>query len=188
VPGDYDGDGKADLAVYRPTGGIWYVLRSGDSSYQAVPFGLATDKPVPADYDGDGLFDLAVFRVGPTNTEWAILNSGDGQSSMRQFGSTGDIAVPGDYDGDGRDNLAVYRPSNGTWYTSTDPSTNYGAFRWGTAGDVPAAADYDGNGRADYAVYRGGVWYIWHSGVDTMRIESWGLPSDMVIPSVYTWQ
>ena len=48
VPADYDGDGQADVAVYRPATGIWYVLRSSTNStaYVAYQWGVSTDIPV----------------------------------------------------------------------------------------------------------------------------------------------
>ncbi len=91
VPGDYDGDGRTDFAVFRQvsTSGVWYIMRSSDNSVSGVQWGLATDKPVPGDYDGDGKTDIAVYRNGV----WYIVQSSNGQFSTNQFGASGDIPV-----------------------------------------------------------------------------------------------
>jgi hypothetical protein len=93
--------------------------------------------------------------------------------------------VPGDYDGDGRDNMAVFQPSTGFWFTSLDPSTNWGSIRWGTSGDIPAPGDYDGDGRIDVAVYRQGNWYVYNTSTSAPTIVSWGVAADRPVPAAY---
>src|SRR6185369_4725675 len=63
----------ADLAVWRPSEGDWYVLKAGQGIIQQL--GQDGDIPVAGDYDGDGKADLAVYR--PSSGVWFIERSSD---------------------------------------------------------------------------------------------------------------
>ncbi len=184
--GDYDGDGRADPAIFRDTTGLWAVR-----GITRVYFGSVDDSPVSGDYNGDGTTDIAIFR--PSAGLWAISGisriyygstddfpcpadyDGDGSADVATFqtengrwavrgitrvyfGESNDRPLPGDYTGDGTANIAIFRPSSGLW-ALRDISRVY----FGATDDWPLRIDYDGNGTSDIGIFRhgaGGLWAI----------------------------
>ena len=173
---DFDGDQRADIAVFRPSNGFWYIANSGNNTFNSVQFGLTGDKPVAADFDGDGKTDLAVYRAGV----WYCLNSSNNTFTGVGFGLSQDIPTPADFDGDGKADVAVFRPSNGTWYRLNSGNGLFFAMQFGLNGDIPVAADYDGDSKADINVFRpsNGVWYRLNSGNGAFFATQFGLTGD----------
>ena len=183
--GDFDGDGRADTTVFRPSTGVWHTMRSTTGTPTAFAWGNASDKPVVGDFDGDGQTDIAVFR--PSNGTWYIVPSTTGVPYGFAWGNGADVPVPGDYDGDGKTDIAVFRPSNGVWYVL--PSTTgvpYG-FAWGNSADLPVPGDYDGDGKTDIAVFRpwNGTWYVVPSTTGVPYGFAWGNWADVPVPGDY---
>ena len=179
-PLDFDGDGRRDIAHWRPPSwlgapGRFVVLLSGNgfNSGFMVVFGGLGDIPVLADYNGDGRTDVAVYQPGgglnrddPTSTaaywRWcptavpAESTSCTDPPAPVQFGRRGDTPQPGlEFDGQPGDELSIYRPASGTWHFrnisgSLSDSRAIGHVRGGV---VPMAGLYDCDAKTDLAVY-----------------------------------
>jgi hypothetical protein len=100
VPGDFDGDGKTDIALFGNksfefSDGYWKYIRSRDGTPVYFKWGLPTDGAVPGDYDGDGITDVAVYRINRfaecnVPSYFYIHRSSDNALQVTQWGSCHD--------------------------------------------------------------------------------------------------
>lgn len=183
TPFDYDGDDRADVSVFRPSTGSWYLINSGSGAFSGQQFGQNGDLIAPADFDGDGKTDIAVFRAASGGWYW--LNSSNNTFTGVGFGQTGDLPVAADYDADGKADVAVYRPSAGAWYRINSSTGLFAAFNFGIAEDRPAVGDFDGDGKADLSVYRpsAGAWYRLNSSNGQFVATGFGTSEDKATPA-----
>lgn len=181
---DYDGDGKSDVSVFRPSENRWYIFNSSNLTVSQAVFAIADDVPVPADYDGDLKTDIAIYR--PSSGAWWYIASSSGQPTFVQWGGhASDVPMPSDYDGDGKADFVVYRASENIWYRVSGVTGSASNVTFGAAGDLPLNGDFDGDRKSDVAVYRpsNASWWYRSSIGNTVTTVRWGSPSDIAAPA-----
>ena len=85
----------ADLAVWRPSTGVWWIRWSSDGVTRAFVWGSPGDLPVAGDYDSDGKFDPAIWR--PSDRTWYVLKSSDETAIYFAWGLASDYPIPNAY-------------------------------------------------------------------------------------------
>lgn len=206
VPGDYDGDGLTDLAIFDVFSGMWYVRGVG-----SIQWGRSGDVPVPGDYTGDGITEIAVYRptfgevfiwgsprvfVGASGLPLPADYNGDGVTEVGTwrngwfvvnfetrltFPSSACRPVwPGDFDGDGRADFGQFRCDVGVWQLSS-----VGDVAWGQPHDLTVALDRDGDGRDELGIYRpsNGSWYFYNTRTGAQEVVPFGTPGRLAVPA-----
>ena len=155
VAGDWNGDGVAQIGLFRRGGTPKFRLAWGPD-VRKVAFGGQTDTPLVGDWDGDGISDQGV-RVGASST--FVLRRGDGSTTSLSYGYASDRAIAGDWNGDGTSEIGFWRASEATFYLrGRDGSTR--TLPLGSTGSLPVTGDWDGDGRTDVGVFSSGTWTL----------------------------
>jgi hypothetical protein len=190
--GDFDGNGRPDIAAYTGDRDSLYFSRNtstpgnpskGFGEYYSTGW-KTVDHKMTVDWDGDGKDDiigrngddLYVWRSTSTNTNWSLMpytNLGSGNATVSQY-------LFGDFDGNGRPDIAAYSPDRDSLFfsrnTSTpgNPSKGFGEYYstgWKTV-DHKMVADWDGDGKDDIIGRNGDDLYVWRS---TSTSTGWSL-------------
>lgn len=151
VPGDWDGNGRVNVGVYRPSMGR-FILQSPAGKVRII-MGGASDRPVAGNWDGAGGWEVGLWS--PQRAEFR-LRAADGSISTVALGDGDDLPVAGDWDGDGVTDLGVFDQDTATYtLRKVDPDGTVwlATVVFGEPGDLPVVGDWDANGRTDLGAW-----------------------------------
>ncbi|MCC6678089.1 MAG: VCBS repeat-containing protein [Phycisphaerales bacterium] len=184
-PGDYNGDGKTDMARWRAGVGIEVLLSTGSAFTSGAawsPAGFGSLTWFPGDYNGDGKTDMARWRAG-VGIE-VLLSTGSSFLAAATWSGAGvgDLTwFPGDYNGDGMTDMARWRAGVGIEVLLSTRSAFLTAVTWSGAGVGDLTwfpGDYNGDGRTDMARWTSS------SGIQVLLAKTTGSSFDN--PSTWT--
>jgi hypothetical protein len=184
LPGDFDGDGKSDIACYTHSGGLWHVALSTGSGWAGGTWSNGPAPGLPAawqcvsgDFNGDKRTDIACYTGSGGN--WHVaLSTGSGFSASSLSGPApgnpgGAQCLSGDFNGDGRSDIACYTGATGQWHLALSSGSTWVAPSWG-GGPAPlqpisdqcVSGDFNGDHLTDIACYTGAA-SKWNLGLST---------------------
>jgi PKD repeat protein len=131
VTGDWNGDGKTEIGLFRNSTARFFLDMNGDRVWNEPPdvrvlYGSPIDLPVSGDWDNDGISEIGVFR-NATHSWYLDLNSDqtlDPEEGPFIFGATTDLPATGDWNGDGRTEIGIFRPTAGRFILDYDNNRN----------------------------------------------------------------
>jgi glucose/arabinose dehydrogenase len=157
VIGDFDGDGKSDIAWYRRGDGSAAIslmdgLATKASATLFVPSGMPWKPAAGADFNGDGKSDLVWTLPSGALGLWVVDGLAPTGYGVVYWGDAGlTFLLARDLDGDGKADL-VFQAADGStsvWLMDGLAVRQQVTLQPGTGWSVIAADDYDGDGKAD---------------------------------------
>ncbi len=196
LTGDFNGDGKTDVLVFRSSDGYiaqWLSNGAGGWAYQQPAYaGSPYTQVVTGDFNGDGKTDLLVFQSSNGYLATWLSNGAGGwnyQPAVYIGGTSGNLPgaqiIAGDFNGDGKTDVLVFRSSDGyvaQWFSDGAGGWYYqpAVYIGGTPSNFPEAqiltGDFNGDGKTDALVFRSGDGFLaqWLSnGNGTWAYQPW---------------
>ena len=172
VAGDWNGDGRTDIAVFRD--GTFLRARLKEAfvicpgcptfadPFDSVSFGEPGDLPIAGDWDGDRTDDLGVFR--PSTGEFHLripktlcpicLQTIFVTQTLAFPGPPQGLPVAGDWNGDGNDTVGFFDPGSAVFAATDDLAKPNFVIQFGLVGDLPLAGDWLGGSRDSVGVFQ----------------------------------
>ena len=165
--GDFNGDGKQDLAVANYSSNTVSILLGDGAGHFGAPVNFVTGiTPISlavGDFNGDGNQDLVTANLNSGDVSILLGDGAGGLGAPTNVDTGGAVQVAvGDFNGDGKQDLAVVNQNStaGILIGNVSILLGDGAGRFGdattfAAGAVPssmAVGDFNGDGKQDLAV------------------------------------
>ncbi|MDP3789385.1 MAG: toxin TcdB middle/N-terminal domain-containing protein, partial [Candidatus Omnitrophota bacterium] len=127
LTGDFDGNGKTDIALYDVDNATWkFAFSNGTSfvrneSWDITGFGGGECSPLIGDFNGDGITDIGYYTPSDINTHFSIRLAEEDRTGFMPTSITGETGVPnsqvytGDFNGDGLVDITAFNRNSGEW-------------------------------------------------------------------------
>jgi hypothetical protein len=189
ISGDFDGDGRSDLAAFDTSLKKWHVCLSRASNFECPTKasdywsgpGVNVNDVKSGDFNGDGLTDLAAFDTNIR--QWHVCLSTAKNFSCAHVNAVGVVAsetIAADMDGDGRTDLAAFDTSKKQWHVCLSTGNSFACPTpyWtgpGVALNDVVASDVNGDGRTDFSAYdiNRREWHVCKSISTDFKCEYW---------------
>lgn len=170
-PGDYNGDGLGDMALWFHQTGEWQIALSKGTFVDFTPnawisnwgLGISNAQPVTGDFNGDGFTDIAIrdnqkgtwsVALNNRNQTFSPVNGCEGEFWMQGWATDFNMIFrSGDFNGDRIDDLVSFHPETATWQYVLNVGNCFQGFSkplvMGDVNTYPLVTDMNGDGKAD---------------------------------------